>query len=180
MICAVVVSLPNRHKLLCEALTSVQAQTLQPDDTVVGIDPYRYGEVGNMNRLIDATDCEWLAFLHDDDLWLADHLAMAAKHFDTADVIVSRVTTVGRPQSTLEPQHDDFADLRRTNWFPPSAVVVRKSAFGHWTPPPNEPPNDWVDWSNWRRLLEAGARFVHTNEPTMLYRFGPWKNGSWG
>lgn len=180
MIAAVVVSLPDRHKLLCEALASVRSQTLAPDDVVVGIDPYRYGEVGNMNRLIDATDCEWLAFLHDDDLWLADHLAVAEKHFDTADVIVSRVTTVGRPQSTLERQHDDFNDLRRTNWFPPSAVVVRKSVFGHWTEPGSPPPNDWVDWSNWRRLLEAGARFVHTNEPTMLYRFGSWKNGSWG
>jgi hypothetical protein len=179
VIAAIVVSLPERLNLLCEALQSVRAQTVQPDDVVVGIDPYRYGEVGNMNRLIDATDCDWLAFLHDDDLWLANHLEVASKHFATADVIVSKVTTVGRPQSTLEPQHVNFDDLRWTNWFPPSAVVVRKSVFGHWSEPPNPPPHDWVDWSNWRRLLEAGARFVHTNEATMLYRFGDWKNGSW-
>lgn len=178
-VAAIVVSLPERYGLLCEALESVIEQTRPVDDTVIGIDPYRYGEVGNMNRLIDATDCEWIAFLHDDDVWLPEHVATAEKHFDTADVIVSRVTTVGRPQSTLERQHDNFEDLRWTNWFPPSAVVVRKAVFDHWTEPPQPPPADWVDWSNWRRLLDAGARFAHTNEATMLYRFGAWGNGSW-
>ena len=76
-IAALVVSLPERHHLLIEALDSIRAQTRQPDDVVVGIDPYRYGEVRNMNRLIDSTDCEWVAFLHDDDVWENDHLAVA-------------------------------------------------------------------------------------------------------
>lgn len=174
-----VVSLPERHELLCQALESIANQTLQPDDVVVGIDPYRLGEVGNMNRLIDATDSEWLAFLHDDDLWEPNHLSEASEHFDSADFIVSRVTTVGRPQHTLERQHDDFADLEWTNWFPPSAVVVRRETFGRWCVPDRTPPADWVDWANWRRIYRSGARMVHTNEPTLLYRFGPWSNGSW-
>lgn len=172
-----ITSLPERRKLLAEALESVADQTLQPDDVVVGIDPYRLGEVGNMNRLLDATDSEWVAFLHDDDLWLPGHLEIAARHFANADVIVSRVTTVGRPQHTLEPQHDDFNDLRWTNWFPPSAVVARRSMFGRWCDPYDK--FRWVDWANWNRLLSAGARFVHTNEPSLLYRFGTWGNGSW-
>lgn len=130
-----------------------------------------------MNRLIGATDCEWLAFLHDDDLWLPNHLSVAAGHFDTADVIVSRVTTVGRPQHTLEAQHPNFDDLRFTNWFPPSAVVVRRETFGQWCNPTAR--FRWVDWANWNRLLDQGARFVHTDEPTLLYRFGSWGNGSW-
>lgn len=177
MIAAVVVSLPERHSLLREALDSVASQTRSPDDIVIGVDPYRWGEVGNMNRLIRATDCDWLAFLHDDDLWLPEHLAVAEKHMDTADVIVSRFELVGRPQHTIEPQHDNFEDLRFTNWFPPSAVVVRASVFGEWCQPTGR--FRWVDWCNWNRLLDAGARFVHTNETTMRYRFGAWGNGSW-
>lgn len=176
-VAVLVTSLPERRNLLCEALESVADQTVPPDDIVVGVDPYRLGEVANMNRLIGATDCDWLAFLHDDDMWLPDHLATAAKHFDTADVIVSRVTTVGRPQHTLEPQHDNFADLAHTNWFPPSAVVVRREVFGEWCEPFDR--FRWIDWANWNRLHQAGARMIHTNEPTLLYRFGPWGNGSW-
>lgn len=172
-----VTSLPERRTLLAEALESVADQTLAPADVVVGVDPYRLGEVGNMNRLLRATDSEWVAFLHDDDLWLPTHLEEASQHFGTADVIVSRVTTVGRPQHTLEPQHDNFNDLRWTNWFPPSAVVVRREVFGEWCEPSAR--FRWVDWANWNRLLDAGARFVHTNEPTLLYRFGDWGNGSW-
>lgn len=174
-IAAVVVSLPERHSLLVEALGSVHRQTRQPDDIIVGVDPRRYGEVGNMNRLIAATDCEWLAFLHDDDMWEATHLEEAFKLTANHDVIVSGLTLVGRDH--IEPQHDDFRDLRLTNWFPPSAVVARKSVFGQWVEPFER--FCWVDWANWNRLLEAGARFVHTNKRTLLYRFGPWENGSW-
>lgn len=183
-IAAVLVSLPERHRLLAEALESVHEQTRPVDDIVVGIDPYRLGEVGNMNRLLDATSCDWLAFLHDDDLWLPRHIETAEQHMDDHDVIVSRVTCVGRPQETLEPQHDDFADLMVTNWFPPSAVIARAEVFGRWCEgaPPEQPAastSAWVDWTNWRRLYQAGARMVHTNEATMLYRFGAWGNGSW-
>jgi glycosyltransferase involved in cell wall biosynthesis len=173
-ICAVVVSLPERHELLKEALDSVHAQRRKPDDVVIGVDSRHYGEAGNMNRLIRATDAEWLAFLHDDDIWLPDHLEAAEFYVDDHDVIVARVTLVGREH--IERQHDDFRDLRHTNWFPPSAVVVRKSVFGEWCDK-NE-RHCWVDWANWNRLLDAGARFVHTNEATFLYRFGEWDNGS--
>lgn len=176
-IAVLVVSLPDRHGLLTEALDSVAAQTRPPDDVLVGIDPYRYGEVANMNRLIDATDCEWLAFLHDDDLHHPDHLATAEKHFDEADVVVSRFELVGRPANSMERWHDDFEDLRFTNWFAPSGVVVRRSTFGHWVDA-NERFR-WIDWVNLNRLLDAGARFVDTQQATWSYRFGPWSNGSW-
>lgn len=178
-VCVVTLPTPSRQPLLFEAIESVYAQTRQPDDMVIGLDYSRIGEVRNNNRLLRATDCEFVAFLHDDDLFMPEHLAVAEKYFDDYDVIVSRVVLQGRPQNTIEPQHDDFAHLRFTNWFPPSAVVVRKSVFKEWSDPQYPAPYDWVDWSNWRRLLAVGARFVHTNEATFRYRFGPWDNGSW-
>lgn len=178
-IAALVVSLPDRHHLLCEALASIQAQTRPPNDVVVGIDPYVRGEVGNMNRLIDATNSEWLAFLHDDDLWWPEHLATCEKHFDDADVVVSRFDLVGRPWATIEPWHENFADLRRTNWIgSPSMVVARRRVWEYWCGPYG--PYRWVDWANYNRLLDAGARFVDTGVVTTSYRFGDWSNGSWG
>ncbi len=173
------VSLEERHDLLAEAIASVYAQTRRPDDLVVGVDYSRVGEVANNNRLLSATDSEWVAFLHDDDVWEPSHLATAETHFSSADVIVSDFTTPGRDTPQHFPKTDDWSRILTTNWFPPSAVVVRRSLFGKWTEPSQPPPRDWVDWSNWRRLYSLGARFTHTNKVTMQYRFGPWSNGSW-
>lgn len=192
-IAALLVSLPERGALLTEAIRSVYLQDRQPDHLLVGVDYGRVGEAENMNRLIDAAvdSCRrprdlWLAFLHDDDLWRHDHLARAEEaitHRPDLDVVVSRFRVIG-PRPPI-PWHDDWATLRYTNWFPPSAVVVRADTFGRWTPAEPPPPDawpgagTWLDWSNWRRLLAAGARFATTGNETMAYRFGDWTNGSW-
>jgi glycosyltransferase involved in cell wall biosynthesis len=179
-IAAIVSSLPapKRQPLLLQALQSVWDQTRQPDDMVVGADYSMMGEVPNMNRLLRATECDWLAFLHDDDVWHPDHLAVCEKHTDNADVVVSRFDLVGRPPETIEPWHDDFEDLRRTNWIgSPSMVVVRRAMFGEWVG--HRGKYRWNDWSQWNWLLDRGARFVDTKTITVKYRFGDWGNGSW-
>ena len=176
-IAAVVVSLPERHELLKEALDSIHAQTRQPDDIVIGVDSRHYGEVENMNRLLRATDCEWVAFLHDDDLWLPHHLATMEKHFFYADVVVSRFDLVNRPWSTIEPWHENFDDLRVTNWIgSPSMVAARRTVWDHWCEPYDK--FRWVDWANYNRMLDAGARFIDTGIVTTQYRFMG-GNGSW-
>jgi glycosyltransferase involved in cell wall biosynthesis len=176
-IAAIVVSLPERHYLLKECLDSVAWQTREPDDILVGVDWRHYGEVGNANRLIDATDCDWLAFCHDDDLWDRDHLEVAESFFDQGDVIVARFRLDGRPVWTMEPWHEDFEDLRFTNWIAsPSMVVARREVFGHFVGP--RPGFRWVDWSQWNHLLDQGARFVDTKQVTTTARYGPWENGS--
>ena len=178
---AVVVSslpAPKRQPLLLQALQSVWDQTRQPDDMVVGADYSRIGEVANMNRLLRATTSDWVAFLHDDDLWRHDHLEVCEQHFDNADVVVSRFDMEGRPWSTMERWHDDFEDLRYTNWIgSPSMVVVRREIFGEWVGPRGK--FRWVDWSQWNLLLDRGARFVDTKQVTTRYRFGAWSSGSW-
>ncbi len=130
-----------------------------------------------MNRLLRGVDCEWVAFLHDDDLWHPNHLEVCEQHFDTADVVVSRFDLVNRPWETIEPWHDNFADLRVTNWIgSPSMVVARRSVFGQWVDP--YPPFRWVDHCNYNRLLDDGARFADTQTVTTSYRFMG-GNGSW-
>ena len=176
-IAAIMVSLPERHDLLVEALGSVHRQTRAPDDTVIGIDPRRYGEVANFNRLIASTDCEWVALLDDDDIWLPEHLAVCEKYMDEADVIVSRYDLIGRPWNTIEPWHENFEDLRWTNWIgSPSMVVARRSLMEFVNP---DQQYRWVDHSTYNSLLDKGARFVDTRTVTTQYRFGPWSNGSW-
>lgn len=179
-IAAIVTSLPTpeRQPLLAEALESVYSQTRPPDDCVVGLDFGRMGEVANFNRLIGQTDSEWIAWLHDDDVWLPEHLAVCEKHFDEADVVVSRFELVGRDH--IEPWHDDFEDLRWTNWIgSPSMVCVRRETFGVWHHPGEHWGTHWNDLANWRRVLAEGARFVDTKQVTTKYRFGAWGNGSW-
>ena len=176
-IAAVVVSLRERRQLLVEALDSIHDQRRLPDDIVVGIDDRRIGEVANMNRLIDATDSDWIAFLHDDDLWHPDHLEVAESFFDNADVVVSRFNLVGRPVSTIERWHDDFDDLKWTNWIgSPSMVVARREVWGHWCDPYDR--FRWVDWANYNRVLDTGAVFADTRTVTVDYRFMG-GNGSW-
>lgn len=177
-VCLVTLPTPERQPLLHEAIDSVYAQTRQPDDVVIGLDYSRLGEVANMNRVIHATTAEWLAFLHDDDIWAPDHLETCEQYFDTADVVVSRFYMEGRPWNTMEPWHDDFQDLRYTNWIgSPSMVVVRREIFGEWVGV--RPGFRWNDWSQWNLLLDRGARFVDTKQRTVTYRFGAWSNGSW-
>lgn len=171
---------PKRQTPLLQAQRSVFAQTRQPDDMVMGADFSRMSEVANMNRLIRAANpaCDWLAFIHDDDLWLPEHLAVCEKYMDDADVIVCRFDLVGRPWNTIEPWHDDFEDLRYTNWIgSPSMVVARREVFGEWVG--KRPPYRWNDWSQYNYLLDKGARFVDTKTVTVKYRFGDWSNGSW-
>ena len=169
---------PKRRPRPLEALESVYDQIREPDDMLFAQDYSRMGEVANMNRLLRATDCDWYAFVHDDDLWLPNHLLTCEKYFDVADVVVSRFDMVGRPWETIEPWHDDFHDLNWTNWIgSPSMVVVRADTFGEWIG--KRPGFRWNDWSQWQWLLQRGARFADTRQVTTVYRFGDWSNGSW-
>jgi glycosyltransferase involved in cell wall biosynthesis len=174
----VIVSLMEREQLLQEALESVRKQTRQPDDIIIGIDPRRLGEVANQNRLLDAVNTDLVAFLHDDDVWYPQHLEACLATFNNdVDVVASRFDLVNRAPGTIEPWHVNWEDMRLTNWFPPSAVVARREIFGRWTDKTDR--HCWIDWANWNRLMDEGARFAETGQVTWQYRFGDWGNGSW-
>ena len=202
-IAAICVSLPSRGDLLAEAIDSVYRQTRQPDHLLIGVDYAGVGEVMNMNRLLEAADRSSgqdatelaYAFLHDDDTWTPRHLAIAEEHLDAGhDVIVADCTTTGgRPPlvrrcagEVAGDPRTNFADIMRDNWFVPSMVVARASAFGRWVDAEPAPPGSlpgsgtWIDWTNWRRLVTSGARFYATGQRTVFYRFGDWNEGrSW-
>lgn len=176
-----VVSLPERGALLAEALASVQQQTVRPAAVLVGIDPREVGEAENMNRLIRTATTTHVAFLHDDDLWTPTHLASGLRVLDGgADIAVSDLELRGRPRDSNFTHRCDYQHLHRTNWFPPSAVMAHRSRFldrGGFIP--TERSGTWVDWGTWRAQHLAGARYACTHDASLIYRFGPWGNGSW-
>lgn len=176
--CVIALPEPARQPLLLEAIQSVYDQTRPPDDMVIGVDFGRMGEVDNANRVLHATNAEWLAFLDDDDLWRPNHLEVCEQHFADADVVLSRYELVGRPVDTIEKWHDNVEDFRQTNWVgSPSMVCVRRDVFVEWCQPYGY--FRWIDWANYNRLLDKGARFADTKTVTCTYRFGVWSNGSW-
>lgn len=170
-IAVIVTALPERRRMLEEALAGVAAQTRAPAFVVVGVNhsPDRVDGATHANRLVEAVDEEWLAFLHDDDVWLPEHLEGLAAASDDADIVVADFDVEGRD---WDPGHHcDYSLLRSRNWFGPSVVMIRSEVFhavGGW---PQKAGEIWGDWGMWLALLERGARFRCSHRKTVRYRF---------
>lgn len=170
-IAVIVTALPERKAMLDEALAGVAAQTRAPAFVVVGVNysPDRVDGATHANRLAEAVDEEWLAFLHDDDVWLPDHLEGLAAASHDADIVVADFDVEGRDWHPGH--HCDYSLLRSRNWFGPSVVMIRSEVFhavGGW---PQKAGEIWGDWGMWLALLDRGARFRCSHRKTVRYRF---------
>lgn len=170
-IAVIVTALPERRRMLEEALAGVAAQTRAPAFVVVGVNysPDRVDGATHANRLVEAVDEEWLAFLHDDDVWLPEHLEGLAAASHDADIVVADFEVEGRDWHPGH--HCDYSLLRSGNWFGPSVVMIRSEVFhavGGW---PQKSGEIWGDWGMWLALLERGARFRCSHRKTVRYRF---------
>jgi hypothetical protein len=180
-------SLPTRPQLLSEAIGGVLSQSVKPHGLLIGVDFALIGEAQNQNRLAEIAETEWLAFCHDDDVWLPNHLDELFQISEHADVVFSDYILEGRgdwhPGHYCNNVSGDWEMLKETNWIPPSACMIRRNVFnnmGGWKPLTH--PRDWVDWSMWKGLLNAGYRMKCTCRQTFRYRFNvndTHQNGSW-
>jgi len=176
-------SLPTRPDLLSEAILGITSQTVKPKAAYIGIDFALIGEAQNQNNLAKLVDTKWIAFCHDDDVWLPNHLEEMLKISDDADIVFSDYILEGR--GDWHPGHycNDWSMLLQTNWIPPSAAMIKTSVFrdiGGWQK--LEHPRDWVDWKTWKLLYYNGFKMKCTCKQTFRYRFGVnenHKNGSW-
>lgn len=189
-------SIPPRENYLLRALRSVDAQTLRPDQVEVVVDRNGDGAAGTRNRAWQALTTDWVAFLDDDDELLPHHLEhLLAVAIDTdADVVYpwheirdgwGRVKpdllgAQGRPFDAWalfggDPDLHDADDFDPTevggparNYIPITNLVRRSllvEVGGFWT----REGEAFEDWRMWRRLVKAGAKFVHTPEVTWVW-----------
>ncbi len=161
-VAVVTAAIPERFGLLREALDSVAAQTLRPDEHIVVVDYDRRDTAQTLNRALAAVTSEWVAVLDDDDLLYPSHLEVLLGACANADVVYSYCDcdfgiNVNRPF--------DPVALRVGNYIPTTALIrtatLRK--VGGW------PDEREQDWHLWLRLVDAQARFVHV--PTVTWRY---------
>ena len=150
------------------------------------LDRENAGVSASRNAGISAASTEWVALMDHDDLWEKEHLANLADAIarrPDADVCYSGgrelipdpVTGVFHSAAEVMPFPTE-AELPRMLMercaFIPSATAVRRSAVlaaGGF----DSRYVNLQDWELWLRLFHRGARFIHTPEPTLLYRIHP-------
>ena len=171
-IAVVTPSIPERLSMLEEVIQSVNDQELQPHEHIIVVDHARRGVVPKINQIHKASECEWLAPIADDDLMMPNHLSTLAKGVEDnpdADVVYTWCQTIGRGGWSPN-AHFDAEALKKVN-FIPAAVLIRRSVleeFGWWD---ENAPGGLEDWEMWKKLSEAGKKFICIPEVTWIYRF---------
>jgi glycosyltransferase involved in cell wall biosynthesis len=130
------------------------------------------------------TECEWIAFIDHDDLWVPEKLErqMAELARTGADLCYSSLITFEQREdgsvaeeepARVPPASQIRPALFHSTTFLPSGVVVRRASFvaaggfatGYTIA---------EDWELWLRLLRAGVRFCACVEPPLVrYRIHP-------
>jgi glycosyltransferase involved in cell wall biosynthesis len=195
---AVIIPAHDSARFLGEAIASVRAQTLAPDELVVVDDGSRdgSGELAEAlgarcirqenrgpgaarNRGVGATGAELLAFLDADDLFLPHKLERQVAHFADrsvvaacADAWIRRDGRRGAAKNAGKalPATLSFTDLLAGNPVVCSTVVVRREAFERAGAFDEDPALIATeDYDLWLRLARLGA-FRCESEPLAEYR----------
>jgi hypothetical protein len=144
--------------------------------------PSNLGLVRNFNRCIELAAGEFVAILHDDDVYLPDMLATtvralrahpeAAFAYGAAEEIDDGGRVVGlrrwRTGDAVLAPAEAFAQLLAFNSVPPPAVLVRASAYasvGGYDP--NVGPA--IDWDLWLRMARRHS-VVYVDQVVAQYR----------
>ena len=185
-------TIPGREALLERAARSAQCQLRPADAILVERDEHRSGAAAARNRLLELVDTEWIAWLDDDDELLSNHLRalLDAAEASGADLVYPRPVLL--PLGTTDPTATrtpsgfwatppwgiqfgplQVKQLRHESNFIPVTYLVRtemaRKAGGFPEPYSEDWPRDCEDWGHLVRLLDAGARFHHHDEPTWLW-----------
>jgi hypothetical protein len=170
-------AIPSRLSMLGECVASVAAQTWPPLSHLIAIDYDHAGPGPTYQRLLEAAPTEWVTMLADDDLADPIHLqTMGAGVIDTPlDVIYTYCRSVGRHTFTAYNQPFDRQLLETSSIVSGTALFRRSLALSV-----GGLRDEWgEDWSFWKRMSGAGARFRSVPKITWSYRFTG-DNLSWG
>jgi glycosyltransferase involved in cell wall biosynthesis len=202
---SVLIPTRNRASFLREAIASVRAQTFQDfeiviiddasdDDTAAVIadlgdprmryfrHPQNLGEAASRNAGLAHAGGEYIAFLDDDDTWLAEKLAAQVQLLDRSPSRIGAVYTgydridikTGATISTVpaEKHGDIYGELREQNWVGcPSTVMVRRECFDRvgWF---DENIKFGVDYDMWIRISRH-YQFATIDRPLVRYTVHP-------
>lgn len=173
-------TIPGRESYLEECRESVMAQNWFPYAHLVRLDDPgvrdRAGKEDHMveqhNALLEQVETEFLAVLHDDDVYLPCYLETIVPVLADADVAYCFSTTpeVSRADVTGWSQTQLVQALEGANVIPACAVIRTEveREIGGWQ---HRDRPLYSDWSNWLRLAKAGARFVCVPVEGWAYRF---------
>ena len=162
----VTASLPERARLLGEAMDSVARQSVKVAH-LVGVDAER-GVAEVRNALVVAAATEWVGFLDDDDLLDAHHVAALLERAGSADVLIPHCRFDGPPLPEGYCNRPyDRADLAAHGIFPITVLARRQALLDAGA---FHPEAQWEDWDLWNRMADAGARFEVVPVVTWTYR----------
>lgn len=174
--------IPTRAGELIRAVSSVAAQTLQPDAHIITTDNYHAGAAETRNSALFPafSVANWIAFLDDDDEFMPNHLQVLreAANSSGVDVVYSGclVLDVDLQEIPLRDEWGRFGRgfdpqlLREKAYLPVTSLVKAELAvqalFG---PPATHPDSEYDDWGFYLRLLDLGAKFLHVPEVTWIW-----------
>jgi hypothetical protein len=191
-ITVITASIPERRRLLAEAIESVQTQTSPVEAHLIRVQqPPRdvlspTHSATQLNALLAAVDTEWVAPLGDDDIYLPHHVEKIQPHLGhDVDLVYS----------WAKDEYEDFR-IDVSDWTPAqvahrleegnfirSTITIRTEllrriggwardfrdgAFGETGVP-------YEDWDLLIRLARAGGRFRCAPFETWEYRVGDWR-----
>lgn len=159
-----------RNGMLNRALTSVAAQTHQPQAVVVVNDTERQGAGSTRRTLLSFVKTQWIAWIDSDDEWLPEHLEkLYAVAVETESVYVfsyfhggDPLGHFGRPFNVCAPHHTTMGILERTD-------IALEAGFDDSQPGPysNE---DWGHIVRFCKIAcERGLKVTHLPERTWHY-----------
>lgn len=173
----IVPHIPTRQFELARAITSVAAQTHQPEDVIIATDRRHEGSAATRNRVLQHVTTTWVAFLDDDDEFLPMHLELLVGYGlrEGATVVYPGCRVVDAQGTSLPLQEEwgrfgkpfDGDLLRQRSYIPVTSLVntslAKQALFGA------PDGSDYDDWGFYLRLLDLGARFTHVPEVTWVW-----------
>lgn len=186
-------SIPERRRLLAEAIESVQLQTFPVAAHLIRVQQPPRGALSTahtaaqLNALLTAVDTEWVAPLGDDDIYLPHHVEKIWPYLgQDVDVVYSWPT-----------DEHDYLRIDVSDWAPSqvarrleegnfirSTITMRTELvrrIGGWADEYrdgvfSETGVPYDDWDLLIRLARAGARFRCVPFETWVYRVGDWRH----
>lgn len=161
-------TIPERSRLLCDAIGSVNQQIVPAVDHLVGVDLQKRGPSYIRNQLSKSVETEWIAFLDDDDVVYDNHILEASAAAEKSDIIYTWCDSIGRGNFNPNSFFDETRLLRDGN-FIPVTTFIRTSVFkevGGF-----DLNARLEDWDLWKRLCIDGYRFTCVPVITWCYRF---------